>query len=61
MNRTLVYLLEYGKWRDRSIGHAHFLVYAILVVSMSGLVWQTNGENGGKLNINIEYFKIYEK
>ena len=23
---------------DRSIGHAHFLVYGILVVSMSGLV-----------------------
>ena len=43
---------------DRSIGHAHFLVYAILVVSMSGLVWQTNGENGGKWNVNIEYFNI---
>ena len=46
---------------DRSIGHAHFLVYSILVVSMSGLVWQTNGENGGKSKINMEYFKIYEK
>ena len=27
-----------GKLIDRSIGHAHFLVYNILVVSMSGLV-----------------------
>ena len=46
---------------DLSIGHAHILVYGILVVSKSGLVWQTNGENGGKSNVNIEYFKIYEK
>ena len=27
-----------GDPMDRSIGHAHFLVYGILVVSMSGLV-----------------------
>ena len=28
---------------DRSIGHAHFLVYGILVVSMSGLVSSSRG------------------
>ena len=32
--------VQYGNWSvmDCSIGHAHFLVYSILVVSMSGLV-----------------------
>ena len=50
----LLYFLLHSDWReldvlygfirewipciDRSIGHAHFLVYDILVVSMSGLV-----------------------
>ena len=33
--------INFGKsndFMDRSIGHAHFLVYGILAVSMSGLV-----------------------